>query len=646
MKKVLLFVLAIFAYVGLIYSQCSNPNAGEDYNNCGVSAHLYVVDATTGYWEAFIGGVVYTSVVYSPDNTAQSVDVTIPGFDEHTLEVTFVWNDDSGPCTDDVIVTFVEPPVANIPGEDTIGVCGTTVSLEADTTGYGWASTGSWFYEGVPGFFSDLNDPLTEFSFNDLEFGDSAYVSAKFKWVMNYLGCMSIDSVLVNFYQFPDVNAGTDNAVCSNEMNISADILLEENNNYTPTWNWTINIKPVPEASAEIIPIYETMSEIIVSHYGIWEMILTESNSHSPECFDKDTVMFEFVEIPEVNAGEDVDVCGNCVSLLATPSYYNGTWLQNGCSYDFIGEPVTNVCCNTYGYKEFVWMGINQSMISFLSCVVVDTVVVGMWKNPTPEILNDPADSIHCGSSFEHLIAETPGSLITGYWTTENENAEIVNVSNTSAIVNVSSYDKYDFYWVEESGPESHPNLCSDIAGPLSLYFIDRPEAFAGLDDYFYGNSYQLQGSVLSEPYPYFSYRYTWYEDFEVDFSDYTSLNTEVSVFDYGLYEFVLSVGYEGVTGCYGIDTIAINFRDPIYSNTENNLEGKARVFPNPASETITISSTKEIQSVEIYDVNGRLVLSQKDLSSKIDISNLDTGLYFVEIMIDDKQIIEKLIKQ
>jgi len=83
-------------------------------------------------------------------------------------------------------------------------------------------------------------------------------------------------------------------------------------------------------------------------------------------------------------------------------------------------------------------------------------------------------------------------------------------------------------------------------------------------------------------------------------------------------------------------------------SNSEN-----IQLFPNPASDKITISSGKSIQSnvlVNIVDVAGRIAhtVSFNNLTANahqsIDISKLAKGVYFVKINSANSEMIEKLV--
>jgi len=70
----------------------------------------------------------------------------------------------------------------------------------------------------------------------------------------------------------------------------------------------------------------------------------------------------------------------------------------------------------------------------------------------------------------------------------------------------------------------------------------------------------------------------------------------------------------------------------------ENNAENSLLVYPNPTMGLITISSEKVMEnaSVKLFDIQGKLVLEEKNINGNqhsFDISNQTGGCYFVEII-------------
>ncbi len=70
--------------------------------------------------------------------------------------------------------------------------------------------------------------------------------------------------------------------------------------------------------------------------------------------------------------------------------------------------------------------------------------------------------------------------------------------------------------------------------------------------------------------------------------------------------------------------------------------------FPNPARGVLTVKANEAIETVEIYNLLGQQVISQKigALSSNINVSHLTSGNYILHVRIDNQFETYKLIKQ
>ena len=72
----------------------------------------------------------------------------------------------------------------------------------------------------------------------------------------------------------------------------------------------------------------------------------------------------------------------------------------------------------------------------------------------------------------------------------------------------------------------------------------------------------------------------------------------------------------------------------------------KLIIYPNPAIKTVNILG-EELKNIELYDLNGRLILSKELLNtnkSAIEVSDLNSGTYFVKISDGKNETIQKLI--
>lgn len=55
-------------------------------------------------------------------------------------------------------------------------------------------------------------------------------------------------------------------------------------------------------------------------------------------------------------------------------------------------------------------------------------------------------------------------------------------------------------------------------------------------------------------------------------------------------------------------------------------------IYPNPVKNTLHISKTTNIKSLEIYSIQGQVMLTQKSQFETVDMSQLQSGLYFLKL--------------
>lgn len=71
--------------------------------------------------------------------------------------------------------------------------------------------------------------------------------------------------------------------------------------------------------------------------------------------------------------------------------------------------------------------------------------------------------------------------------------------------------------------------------------------------------------------------------------------------------------------------------------------------FPNPVEHTLTLSNEKEIQSVEVYDMLGKIILKQGNIDKNkvnLDFENIATGNYLMKVFVEDSMKTIHIIKK
>jgi alpha-tubulin suppressor-like RCC1 family protein len=83
-----------------------------------------------------------------------------------------------------------------------------------------------------------------------------------------------------------------------------------------------------------------------------------------------------------------------------------------------------------------------------------------------------------------------------------------------------------------------------------------------------------------------------------------------------------------------------------VLSSESFDESNKATLYPNPVSNQLNISTTFEIQKLAIYDVTGKQVKYQEGNTNAIDVQDLKSGFYLMEITVDGNKQFKKFLKQ
>jgi hypothetical protein len=71
-------------------------------------------------------------------------------------------------------------------------------------------------------------------------------------------------------------------------------------------------------------------------------------------------------------------------------------------------------------------------------------------------------------------------------------------------------------------------------------------------------------------------------------------------------------------------------------------------IYPNPVNDILTVETQEAIGTVEIYNLIGAMVYSQKNCGNKVEINtvNLQSGIYFIHMMNDKVSETRKFVKE
>ena len=107
---------------------------------------------------------------------------------------------------------------------------------------------------------------------------------------------------------------------------------------------------------------------------------------------------------------------------------------------------------------------------------------------------------------------------------------------------------------------------------------------------------------------------------------------------------------------------IYFDFNAPIITNNyttevaDDNLSindyenGEFGLYPNPTSNSITITSNSNIEQISVLDINGRVInmitINEQKPQYSIDVENLTSGVYFLQLQSSTSNKTLKFVKQ
>lgn len=580
--KNLIITSILFLSITVAYAQC-NPNAGPDDVVCGLTVQVNGVIGTPGntvVW-TYVTPAPGNVVIVNPNGPITNITVDTPG------DYYFVMTETDGVCSasDTVMITFLDVPTATF--NITPAICEFDTAIAIYTGNAGPSAIYSW---NIP-----IGYVINGYGQGPVEAIGLYPGIITCSLMVTENGCSSThDTTIVifpigspNCCTLPIANAGQNDSICGLTYDLQA----------VPSWGLGTWGQTVPAPSI-FSDIHDPNSTVTVPVAGTYIFTWIEENGIS--CSDTDYVTINFLDVPNIDAGADFEVCGHWAHLNAT-SQGNGAWFSHpgGISdtNDVSGlNPINYYNPNAWVYYStlndsytFVW----QEWNSF--CVVQDSVTVYFWDDyPAVELVDD---STWCGLAYPDLNAQAP-PYGDGFWiddipNTEFYSAGIINshVTNPDTAL-VANYGMHYFHWVVHNG------LCKDTTAAVAINFIEIPNAEAGLYlDSTCGYSHVLNAipsvgiGMWSLP---IQSAILGYFHSTMDFYSYSAIDT-ITVIDLtydenpNYYEFYWSE--DNGNGCTDKDTIRVIFKPEFYINGNVNY----------ILSTLTAGDAE----VELYNVNS-----------------------------------------
>lgn len=86
---------------------------------------------------------------------------------------------------------------------------------------------------------------------------------------------------------------------------------------------------------------------------------------------------------------------------------------------------------------------------------------------------------------------------------------------------------------------------------------------------------------------------------------------------------------------------------DSLLAISEASKNSETKVYPNPTSDFVEISSKDKIKSVALYDFSGKLMMTENNAKNKISLLSYPKGMYLMKILFENgKTETQKIIKK
>lgn len=171
----------------------------------------------------------------------------------------------------------------------------------------------------------------------------------------------------------------------------------------------------------------------------------------------------------------------------------------------------------------------------------------------------------------------------------------------------------------------------------IDYYKITLPE----------GYNYEIEATLLDE--------FSSNENYSVDASVYYSIDSEnysepfddvvedeLIIHNGGTIYFAVTPYFQGMTGTYKLE-IEI---DRISTEDISEQTSSFSIYPNPANDIITIATEENIEEICIYTISGVMIYNDSNFTGKsIDVSDFNSGIYFVKIKTQNNVIDRRFIK-
>ena len=373
-------------------------SAGEDQNVC--------VDNLTASLNGSVSGITNSGTwttlgtgYFVPNNTSLNANYICSSADSTVGTVQLILtstNNDVCNAESDTLVINILPAGQADAGADQI-VCANNSAISLNGIVSGGAATGVWSSSGTGVFVPDVNTLNATYIPST---GDTLTGSVTLTLTANSCNTAT-SSINITITPAPQVNAGVDQIVCVDNLDIQLDASVFGGAS-TGEWSTTGTGLFVPN-NTTINAIYHASTQDSIN--GTIELVLSSTN-YGLCTVERDTVQITISPAGVVDAGQDQTYCSNNAIIPLNGSITGGAsegqWGTSGSGY-FLPSPDSLNATYTPSAADLTTGNVTLVLSATNSCnFAFDALTINFTPAPTA---NAGADEILCGNNSELILS-------------------------------------------------------------------------------------------------------------------------------------------------------------------------------------------------------------------------------------------------
>jgi hypothetical protein len=247
-------------------------------------------------------------------------------------------------------------------------------------------------------------------------------------------------------------------------------------------------------------------------------------------------------------------------------------------------------------------------------------------------------------------VANRPGSVALGYTLNKPDTLFGIAVFFNQSKVDVTGRSFNFKVWKDIALPpvQTGETVLTDIIGNPCIYPFPGPVYQNKINGFYY---YKFHDPILVDSTFYIGWQQNTTFELNVGLDQNYQINGKFATNPMMYFKTTDVPQWQQtqLTGALMMRPIVGKWLDPPLAVKETpEIKNELSIFPNPANNYINIQSTKnKIISVELYDLTGRLITSER-FEDKLILPSLRTGIYLLRVNFEDLQVpaIRKIIIQ